>query len=285
MDIGSLGFAVAAGSVAALNPCGFAMRPAYLMLVVAGDSDGAPRRLVAVGRALAATVVMAAGFVVVFGAFGLLVGPVVAAVQRYLPVVTVIVGVGVIALGVWMVAGHELTVLVPKPGRGAPTARLGSMFGYGLAYAVVSLSCTIGPFLAVTSAGVRDGSIAGTVGAYLGYAGGMALVVGVLATGVALLGAEAATRTRRLLPYVNRAGGGLLVLVGAYVGYYGWYELRLAGSDADVGDPVITAAATVQQTLIGWVDSVGVLPLLAALVGLVVVAVVLTRRARHNRAT
>ena len=37
MDGELIGLAFAAGLVAALNPCGFAMLPAYLALVVRGD--------------------------------------------------------------------------------------------------------------------------------------------------------------------------------------------------------------------------------------------------------
>lgn len=37
MDLDTIGFALAAGLVAAVNPCGFAMLPAYLALVVAGE--------------------------------------------------------------------------------------------------------------------------------------------------------------------------------------------------------------------------------------------------------
>ena len=33
------------------------------------------------------------------------------------------------------------------------------MFGYGVGYAVASLSCTIGPFLAVTGAAFRRGPV------------------------------------------------------------------------------------------------------------------------------
>ena len=47
-----------------------------------------------------------------------------------------------------------------------------------------------------------------------------------------------ATRARTLLPHVSRIGGALLVLVGAYVAYYGVYELRLFFGDADPADPV-----------------------------------------------
>ena len=37
-------------------------------------------------------------------------------------------------------------------------------------------------------------------------------------------------RLRRILPFVNRIGGALLVLVGLYVAYYGSYEVRLFGA-------------------------------------------------------
>ncbi|MDT7791602.1 MAG: hypothetical protein QOD59_1038, partial [Mycobacterium sp.] len=77
-----MGLAFAAGLVAALNPCGFAMLPAYLALVVRGEDVG---RRDAVGRAVTATAAMAAGFLAVFGGFGLLTLSAASTVQRYLP--------------------------------------------------------------------------------------------------------------------------------------------------------------------------------------------------------
>ncbi|MDI5976771.1 cytochrome c biogenesis CcdA family protein [Amycolatopsis magusensis] len=283
MDPQTLGFALAAGLVAALNPCGFAMLPAYLTLVIAGHDGGTRGRTALVGRALAATAAMALGFLVVFGVFGLVVAPLAASVQQYLPAITVVIGAALLGLGLWMLTGRELTLLLPKLGRGAPTARLGSMFGYGLAYAIASLSCTIGPFLAVTSATFRSGSVLGGVTAYLAYGLGMTLVVGVLATAVALAGSTVTTGFRRILPHINRIGGGLLVVVGLYVGYYGVYELRLYFGDGDASDPVIEAAGAIQETLAGWVDSIGVLPLLGVLAVMILGAVVLGRRKAAKR--
>jgi cytochrome c biogenesis protein CcdA len=69
-----LALALAAGTLAAVNPCGFALLPAYLSFLVIGDGD--PGRGSAVGRALAATAAMTVGFVAVFGVFGLVVAPV-----------------------------------------------------------------------------------------------------------------------------------------------------------------------------------------------------------------
>lgn len=194
------------------------------------------------------------------------------------------IGVSLVGLGVWMLTGRQLTLLLPKLSRGAPTARLSSMFGYGLAYAIASLSCTIGPFLAVTSATFRSGSILGGLVAYLAYGVGMTLVVGVLAIAVALASSAVITGARRLLPHINRIGGGLLVLVGLYVGYYGGYELRLYFGGGDASDPVIEAAGAIQETLAGWVDGVGVLPLLAVLGVLILGAVVFGRRRVSTRA-
>ncbi|PZS21882.1 MAG: hypothetical protein DLM61_27280 [Pseudonocardiales bacterium] len=282
MDPQTLGFALAAGLVAALNPCGFSMLPAYLALVVVGDGEQRGRGA-AVGRALGATAVMALGFLVVFGTFGLLIAPLTSSVQQYLPAVTVLIGAAMVGLGIWMLTGRELTVVLPKLRRGAPTAQLSSMFGYGLAYAIASLSCTIGPFLAVTSTTFRSGSILGGVLAYLAYGAGMTIVVGVLATAVALAGSAVTSGARRLLPYINRVAGGLLVLVGCYVGYYGGYELRLYFGGGDASDPIVGSAGVIQQTLAGWVDQVGVLPLLVMLVVLVLAATLLGRRAHSTQ--
>jgi cytochrome c-type biogenesis protein len=283
MDVQTLAFALAAGLVAAFNPCGFAMLPGYLALVVLGR-DERRGRVAALGRALAATAAMALGFLTVFGTFGLVIAPLTSSVQRYLPVITVLIGVGLAGLGVWMLTGRQLTALGPKLSRGAPTERLISMVGYGLAYAIASLSCTIGPFLAVTSTTFQSGSILGGVLTYLAYGAGMTIVVGVLAAGVALAGSAVTSGARRLLPHINRIAGGLLVLVGSYVGYYGSYELRLYFGGGDASDPVIEAAGVIQQALAGWVDQIGVLPLLILLAALVLGALVLGRR-RTTRAS
>jgi cytochrome c biogenesis protein CcdA len=269
VDQDLVGLAFAAGLVAALNPCGFAMLPAYLALVVRGEDVG---RRAAVGRAVTATAAMAAGFLTVFGGFGLLTLSAASTVQRYLPYVTVLIGFILVALGIWLLSGREITVRAVAGGaRWAPTARLGSMFTYGISYAIASLSCTVGPFLAVTAAALR-GSVLGGVAVYVAYAGGFALVVGVLAVAAALASSTAVERMRRIVPYVNRISGALLVVVGVYVGYYGLYEIRLFTGNGNPVDPVITAAGRVQGAIAGWVHQHGAWPWLVAMAVLTVVA-------------
>jgi cytochrome c biogenesis protein CcdA len=279
-----LGLAFAAGLVAALNPCGFAMLPAYLTLVVRkGPTGGAS----AVGRAVAATAAMAVGFVAVFGGFGLLAISAANTVQRYLPYATVTIGIVLAALGVWQLSGRAVKLPIRDPlaggNRWAPTAALGSMFGYGISYALASLSCTVGPFLAVTGIGVR--SARGGLPAVLAYTTGLVLIVGTLAVAAAMAGSGLVDRLRRVVPYVNRISGALLVFVGAYVAYYGWFELRLFTAGADPGDPVIATAGRLQGALAGWVHQHGAGPWLVALAVMLLVAVAwwLRRGVRHPR--
>lgn len=278
-----MGLAFTGGLVAALNPCGFALLPAYLTLVVRGEGTSP---LAAVGRALAATAAMAFGFVAVFSTFGLLAMSVASAVQRYVPYVTVLIGIVLVALGAWLLAGRKLAVLIPLSGsaKWAPSARIGSMFAYGVGYALASLSCTVGPFLAVTGVSFRSGDFVDSVWVYVAYGAGMAVIAGVLAIAVAVARSTVVDRMRRIVPYVNRISGGLLVLVGLYVGYYGIYEVRLFGGSGSPNDRVIAVAGRVQGALAAWVYQHGAWPWVLTVAALVSVVALAAARRKHTRA-
>lgn len=273
--------AVVAGMVATVNPCGFAMLPAYLALVVTGASEQSRAR--SLTRAVVSSAMMTLGFVTVFGLFGLAFSVVASSVQRYLPFVTVAIGLALVVVGALLLLGREITLLIPKPSKGAPNRHVGSMFGYGVAYAIASLSCTIGPFLAVAGSTLRGGDLLEGVTAFLAYALGMGLVVTVLAIGTALASDVMTRRARSLLPHASRLGGALLVLVGLYVAYYGVYELRLFFGDADPSDPVVDAAGRLQGLLVEWFTAIGPVPFAVVLVLLVVGGVLLVRRRVRTR--
>ncbi len=78
MNTSALALAFIAGTVATVNPCGFALLPAYLSYFLGldanqeepnGDADGAANPVL---RALAVSVAVTAGFVVVFGVMGII---------------------------------------------------------------------------------------------------------------------------------------------------------------------------------------------------------------------
>lgn len=281
MDGDLLGLAFGAGLIAAVNPCGFAMLPGYLSLVIAPDA-GTGR---AVGRAVSATAAMTIGVLGVFAAFGALTVSVASTVQRYVPFATVLLGALLIVLGGWLLCGGSPALPMQPGSRWAPTARVGSMLGYGVGFALASLSCTVGPFLAVTAGAARAASWRDTALVYAAYAGGFAVIVGALAVSTAFASSALLDRVRRILPYVNRISGGLLVLVGMYVAYYGVYEIRLFHASGNPADPVIGAAGRVQGVLARWVHEHGGWPWLALLLVVlsIVVAVGFSRRAARSR--
>jgi cytochrome c biogenesis protein CcdA len=190
------------------------------------------------------------------------------------PYVTVLIGFVLLASGIWLLSGRRLALLNPfsRSHRWEPTTRIGSMFGYGVGYAIASLSCTVGPFLAVTGATFRGGAILDGLSIYLAYGAGITLIVGALAITVAFARSTLVERMRRIMPYTNAISGALLVLVGLYVGYYGVYEVRLFNANGNPRDPVITTAGSLQGTLAGWVYQHGARPWVLALAVVVVLA-------------
>lgn len=282
--------ALTAGMLGAVNPCGFALLPAYLSVLVAGDqpktghiADTVPRSTVAAaGRALRCTAALTTGYVVVFGVFGLVLAPLTGLLMPRLPWLTVVFGLGLAALGGWLLAGRSL----PTPGKGLRAPRLtgtaASMVLFGMAYAIASLGCAIGPFLAIVVSSLRAGSIVEGVALFVSYAAGMGLVIGVTALAVALVRVSAVSRLRRAAAHVPRIGGAVLVVAGAYVAYYGWYELRLVKNLRTSGqDPIVNLAGNVQRELSGVVGRLGAGWFVLLLAALILTAFLLTRR-RHS---
>ena len=269
--------ALAAGVLAAVNPCGFALLPAYLSFLVL--DEGATRRR-AVARALLLTLGMTAGFVGVFGLFGAVLSSAVSWLPERLPWFTIAFGLLLAGLGGWLLAGRHLPSLPWRPARAPTLTRsLPSMVLFGAAYALASLSCTIGPFLAIVVSSLEASSTLDAIGLFFAYAAGMGLVVGAAALAVALVRTSLLTRVRRAGPALSRAAGVLLLLAGAYVAYYGWYEVRLANDGPSaLRDPVVRAAGSIQQWLASGLDTVGVTTVSVVFAALLVVGLVLGRR-------
>ena len=272
---------LAAGVLAAINPCGFALLPAYLGLLLNQDGERSGQRVV---RAVTAAAWMTTGFVLVFGGFGLLVVPLALSIERFLPWVTVLVGLLLGALGLRLLLGREVALRVPRPAW-APQGSGLSWAGYGVAYALASLSCTAGPFLALTASTFRSRSVLAGLGVFVAYALGLGLLVGALSVGVALAREGLLHRVRQAAPLVARVSGGLLLLTALYVTWYGWYEIRLIhGGDAE--DPVVGVALSVQRAVVRLLDGVGAsrFAVVAALLAGTAVAVLLLGRSRAGTA-
>lgn len=266
----AVSLALGAGMLAAVNPCGFALLPAYLGIFVLDERSG---RAAALGRAGRATAAMTLGFAAVFAIFGLAIMPVASSITGQLPWFTVVLGVALAAAGAWLLCGRRLPSLpIPRVRRAGRSQRpvtdsIASMAGFGASYAVASLGCTIAPFLAVVVTAFRAGSALEGGVLFLAYAGGMGLVVGAAAVAVALARRGPLDRIRRAGSVLPRLAGALLLVAGAYVAWYGAWELRVLHGGAG-SDPVVDGAARVQQWLassvawLGWPAFAGALAVL-----------------------
>ena len=226
-----LGFAFAAGMVSAVNPCGFAMLPAYLGLYLgSGDQtrpDNNPLRQV--GQAMLVGLSVTAGFVVLFGLAGILLSlGTRTLVVGVLPFVGLAIGVVLTALGAWLMSGGKLyTGLAARAASHMGDANQVSVKGYflfGLSYGTASLSCTLPIFLTVIGTTLAVSSLLTAVGQFLLFAGGMGLVIMLLTIGMALFKGTMVRWLRKAMPYIQPIGAWLMVIAGAYIVFY-WLTL------------------------------------------------------------
>ena len=140
--------------------------------------------------------------------------------------------------------------------RGTGSRELPSIFMFGVSYAIVSLSCTAPVFFGTiigsfTRSGVLDGLVV-----FVAYALGMSLVVLTLTLAMALGRTSVAANMRRVLPYVNRAAGGLLVLAGVFLAFYGWWEIQVVRGDLD-SNYLVDRSLDLQTRVTIWLDNSG----------------------------
>jgi len=279
-----LAYAFGVGMVATVNPCGFAMLPAYLSFFLGLEGAGDDART-DVLRAVTIGATITAGFVTVFGLLGLVFTALSVSVQStiesWLPWVTIGLGLLLLVLGAQLLRGKALNLRIPTPSKAVDDRQLASVFVFGVSYALVSLSCTIPLFLAVVSTTFTDKNFTSGVATYVAYALGMGVVLVTLTVALALARQSLVRTIRRALPYVYKVSGALLVVAGAYLAYYGWYELRVDRGEVSGGGPA-NFVFRLNGELSDWIQRTGPVRIgivLAAATG-VAVALVMSRRKR-----
>jgi cytochrome c-type biogenesis protein len=216
-----LALAFTAGLVATVNPCGFAMLPAYLSYFMGLSDDRAQAGGAAtVRRALVIGAVVSSGFLLVFGVVGALVTLGLRAIIDLLPWAAMVIGGGVGILGIAMLLGYEPVVNLPKTGRARSGRRYSAVFVFGLSYAVASLSCTLPIFLAVVAGSIPRTNVVGGVLLFLVYGLGMSLVLVVLTLALALGKQRLVGWLRRSAASINRVSGAILLLAGGYIVWF-----------------------------------------------------------------
>ena len=219
-------FALAAGMASAVNPCGFAMLPAYLGMYLgdAGDPEKAVRPMQQIGRAVLVGLTVTTGFVVLFGIVGLIIGLGASFIGDLLQWLGLFIGIGLALVGARMVGGGKLyTGVAARAASHMGNPAQVSMKGYfifGISYGTASLSCTLPIFLAVVGISVAGRGASLVLSDFLLFALGMGMVIMALTLGMAFFKTAMVGALRKILPYTQPVGAWLMVIAGTYIVFY-----------------------------------------------------------------
>jgi cytochrome c biogenesis protein CcdA len=255
------------GLLAAVNPCGFVLLPTYLMyyLGVSGREEVPVEH--GVTRALRVSLSVSAGFMTVFIIVGSISRLFTDWLNQNAKYLALVIGVGLFALGIAMLFGYRLPLSTPKLDIGdrARDRTFVSMYLFGVAYAIASIGCTIGPFSATVLGTIdTDGFVAGLVAVVL-YGIAMSLLVSGLTVSIALARSGLLRVMRTGMRYVEIASAVIMILSGSYLAWYWFNDIREKYDD-DLTGRVIGW----QERLSQWID--GNRTSVAVMAGLVVVA-------------
>ena len=219
-------FALSAGFVAAFNPCGAPMLPAYMGYQL-NLSTSNEQLYIVLFRAIRMGLIAVLGFIFVFGITGLLLIGGVKLIGDLMPFAGLLVGITICTIGVWLIfARRDIGILSANRIDIGPGKGMRKMFLFGIAYAVSSLSCALPIFLAAIGVVVgqtlnSDSFLEILIGS-LAYALGMGIVLITLTLITVsfkkLTFAQKSART--LTPYVNISGKLMMVFGGGYIIYY-----------------------------------------------------------------
>ena len=225
--VGATGlFSFSAGVVSAVNPCGFAMLPAYLGLYMSMSIDDKTsihyKQMILKGLFIGCSVGL--GILSLFLLAGLITGFALTLLRNVMEWVGIALGICLISFGIWLTNGGRIYTNV--------TARIGQSIGnpnqinlkgfflFGVSYGIASLSCTLPIFLAVIGVNLRASSIYDSMLQFGLYGIGMGSMIMFVTLSMVALKGVMIRYIKSVLPYVERIGFLLVVVSGMYVVFY-----------------------------------------------------------------
>ena len=222
----TLGYAFGVGLVATVNPCGFAMLPAYLGLYMGSNTDSERQSsiIARLGKALLIGTMVTLGFIVLFGIAGLIIGGGARQVIDVIPWIGLTIGIVLTLVGGWLLSGGKIYTAIAQQAStkfGDPSkVGVKGYFLFGLSYGTASLSCTLPIFIAVLGIGVATNTLVDSLVSFLLFALGMGTVILVLTIAMALFKGALVGALRKILPYTQPVSAAFMILAGAYIVFY-----------------------------------------------------------------
>lgn len=262
------------GLLAAVNPCGFVLLPTYLMYFL-GISGRPGTQRSTVRRALLVSTALSAGFMTVFVIVGGISRLFTDWLNQNAKYLALLIGVALIILGIAMLFGYRLPFSTPKLETGRRDQTVLSMYVFGVAYAVASIGCTLGPFSATVLGTIdTDGFFQGVLAIVL-YGAAMSLLVSTLTITLALAQGRLLRFLRTGMTWVEIASAIVMILSGLYLSWYWFNDIRNKYDDDLTG-----SVLNWQERIARYIDDNRLLLafLFTFVVGAAVTYTVITRR-------
>ena len=252
---GSFAYSLLLGMLAAVNPCGFVLLPAYLVSYLSVDDDSsAPTRI---RRSLVVGASVSAGFLAVFiivGAISRLFTDWLASNAKY---AALIIGIALIVMGFRMLSGWRPALWVPSFAGSAKHGGVRNMVAFGVVYAIASIGCTIGLLTtAILGSFARHGVVSGVISVAL-YGLGMGLFVTALTVSLAFAKNALVRGGRGAMKVLSAISSALVVVTGLYLTWY-WYVAITERSDPG---GFVTVVGRWQSNLAEVVSDIGAIPI------------------------
>ena len=217
-------FAFGAGMVAAFNPCGAAMLPAYIGYQLSGSAETTDP-LKAVIRGFYLGGVVTSGFVVLSLTVGLIITVGGDAIFNVVPFAGLGVGVGIALLGLWLlISGKHMGIWAATRVSSSNERSAKGVFLFGMLYAISSLGCAFPVFLAavgiLAGQNLGDLDLRASLLRFTSYGLGMGMVLTGITLGVVFFRETVSQILRRVFPYIGVAGNLALMGAGSYLVWY-----------------------------------------------------------------
>jgi cytochrome c biogenesis protein CcdA len=165
------------------------------------------------------------GFIVVFGTVGIVLALGGRVVDRFLPFVGLGVGVIITGVGLYLlISRRKIGIMAASRINIGQGKGIKSVFLFGIAYALASLSCALPVFLAavglVAGQSLSAGSVTETVVGSIVYGLGMGTVLVAATVGIVFFKGAVQKGIRVARPYIEPIGNVAMVGAGSYLIYY-----------------------------------------------------------------
>ena len=212
-------FSFMQGVVAFFAPCAVALLPGYIVAFVSRSAETQPTISTKMVRGLKLSFLSIAGILLIYSIAGVVIVVAAQVLKDYMKWITIGMGSGLILLGILMAFGKSFSIsinLTQTDHRSETTEAL----VFGMAYAIGALGCLFPLFLVVATQAMAAPTVVLSV-SYIGaYFVGISLMM-ITTIMLSTFARDLIMRyLRKILPYMERVTGGLLIAAGLYVIYY-----------------------------------------------------------------